>query len=152
MRLYLDNCCYNRPHDDQGSLRIRLETGAKLRTQRLILERRVELAWSYILDLENERNPFEERRDAIGRWRQHAVVDTGETPEILSKAALLAQMGHGSKDALHLACASALECTHFLTTDDRLIRKAAHIKGMKVYNPVCFIREECACLPTGRLK
>ncbi len=26
MRVYLDNCCYNRPFDDQTQLRIRLET------------------------------------------------------------------------------------------------------------------------------
>ena len=30
MRIYLDNCCYNRPFDEQTQLRIRLETEAKL--------------------------------------------------------------------------------------------------------------------------
>ena len=25
MRVYLDNCCYNRPFDDQRQLRVRLE-------------------------------------------------------------------------------------------------------------------------------
>ena len=33
MRVYLDNCCYNRPFDDQAQLRIRLETEAKLEIQ-----------------------------------------------------------------------------------------------------------------------
>jgi len=33
MRFYLDNCCYNRPFDDQMQLRIRLETEAKLEVQ-----------------------------------------------------------------------------------------------------------------------
>ena len=28
MRVYLDNCCYNRPFDEQSQLRIRLETEA----------------------------------------------------------------------------------------------------------------------------
>ncbi len=36
MRVYLDNCCYNRPFDDQGQMRIRLETEAKLRVQALM--------------------------------------------------------------------------------------------------------------------
>lgn len=36
MRIYLDNCCYNRPYDEQGQLRIRLETEAKLRIQHLM--------------------------------------------------------------------------------------------------------------------
>ena len=30
MRVYLDNCCYNRPFDDQGQLKVLLETLAKL--------------------------------------------------------------------------------------------------------------------------
>ena len=28
-RLYLDNCCFNRPYDDQSSLPVYLETQAK---------------------------------------------------------------------------------------------------------------------------
>ena len=32
MRVYLDNCCYNRPFDDQNQLKVRLETIAKLET------------------------------------------------------------------------------------------------------------------------
>ena len=38
MRVYLDNCCYNRPFDDQSQLKVRLETEAKLFVQ---LERHV---------------------------------------------------------------------------------------------------------------
>ena len=29
-RVYLDNCCYNRPYDDQSQVRISLESQAKL--------------------------------------------------------------------------------------------------------------------------
>jgi hypothetical protein len=31
-RIYLDNCCFNRPYDDQGRLKIQLET----KTERFI--------------------------------------------------------------------------------------------------------------------
>ena len=30
MRVYLDNCCYNRPFDGQGDFRVAIETLAKL--------------------------------------------------------------------------------------------------------------------------
>ena len=30
MRVYLDNCCYNRPFDNQGQIKVFLETLAKL--------------------------------------------------------------------------------------------------------------------------
>ncbi len=36
MRVYLDNCCYNRPYDDQSQLRISLETQAKIQIQGMI--------------------------------------------------------------------------------------------------------------------
>ncbi len=29
MKVYLDNCCFNRPFDDQSQLKIRLESEAK---------------------------------------------------------------------------------------------------------------------------
>jgi hypothetical protein len=61
MRIYLDNCCLNRPFDDQRQARIRLEAEAKLCIQQQVREGRIELAWSYMLDFENAANPFEER-------------------------------------------------------------------------------------------
>ena len=33
MKVYLDNCCYNRPYDDQTNLRIQIESQAKLAVQ-----------------------------------------------------------------------------------------------------------------------
>jgi hypothetical protein len=50
MRIYMDNCCFNRPFDSQSQVRIRLETEAKLRIQERIAMGEIELVWSYILD------------------------------------------------------------------------------------------------------
>jgi len=58
MRLYLDNCCFNRPFDDQSKIKIKLEAEAKLFIQEHIKAGLFELAWSYILDHENLSNPF----------------------------------------------------------------------------------------------
>ncbi|HWN42719.1 MAG TPA: PIN domain protein, partial [Thermoanaerobaculia bacterium] len=82
----MDNCCFNRPFDHQGQVRIRLETEAKLRIQERIAAGEIELAWSYILDYENAANPFEERRAAVGLWKRRAVVDVEETPDLLENA------------------------------------------------------------------
>ena len=68
MRLYPDNCCFNRPFDDQGSLTVRLETEAKLHIQAGIRAGQHTLGWSYILDYENAANPLEERRNEIQQW------------------------------------------------------------------------------------
>ena len=58
MKVYLDNCCFNRPFDDQSSLVIRLETEAKLYVQELIRQGEYRLCWSFVLDYENSANPF----------------------------------------------------------------------------------------------
>ncbi len=50
MRVYLDNCCFNRPFDDQTLLSIRLETEAKLYVQDQINRGALSLGWSYIID------------------------------------------------------------------------------------------------------
>ena len=39
MRVYLDNCSYNRPYDDQSQMRIHLETQAKLYIQDIMMLR-----------------------------------------------------------------------------------------------------------------
>jgi len=61
IRLYHDNCAFNRPFDDQSHIRIRLEFETKLYIQERIKEGRMDLVWSYILDIENDQNPFEEK-------------------------------------------------------------------------------------------
>lgn len=141
MKIYLDNSCFNRPFDDQKQLRIKLETEAKLNIQERIFKKEIELTWSYILDFENEANPFEQRRLAIKGWKNHASVDIDETKEIIKKAEMFHQKGIKSKDSIHLACAISMRCEYFLTTDDELIKKASSIKEIKITDPISFIKE-----------
>ena len=139
MRVYLDNCCLNRPFDGQDQTRITMETEAKLDIQGQIIAGKLELAWSYILDYENHANPFEERRAAIHEWRGRAVIDVVENASVLAKAAQLVAAGLASKDALHVACAEFAKCDVFLTTDDELLKKASKITGIRVVNPTSFV-------------
>ncbi|MCD6151535.1 MAG: PIN domain protein [Deltaproteobacteria bacterium] len=142
MKIYLDNCCFNRPFDDQKQLRIKLETEAKLNIQERIVQGKIELAWSYILDLENEANPFEQRKLAIADWKVHTCVDTDVTNEILETAERFERMGIRNKDALHLTCAIVMKCDYLLTTDDQFVKKTSGVTEIKVTDPISFIREE----------
>ena len=141
MKIYLDNSCFNRPFDDQKQLRIKLETEAKLDIQERISKKEIELTWSYILDFENEANPFEQRRLAIRGWKNYALVDTDVTKEIVEKAEMFHLMGIKSKDSIHLACAISMRCEYFLTTDDKKKKKASGIREVKVTDPISFIKE-----------
>lgn len=139
MRIYLDNCCFNRPFDDQMDARVRLETEAKLQIQEQVRTKQLELAWSYILDYENSKNPFLERKIAIQDWRDHAVVEIKVSPDLIKKARALYQKNIKAKDALHVACAIKAKCRYFITTDDVLIRRLAGLSEIEVVNPTSFI-------------
>lgn len=139
MRIYLDNCTFNRPFDDQSSIRIRLESEAKLHIQEKIKSGEIELVWSYILDFENEQNPFDERKNAIKRWKGSAITDIIETPVIINKAKSIQELSIKSKDALHIACAIEANADYFLTTDDLILKKLKNFDEITVINPLRFI-------------
>lgn len=141
MRVYLDNCCFNRPFDDQSQVRIRLEAEAKLEIQQRIKEGKIELAWSYILDYESQANPFEERRDVVARWKKAGILDVEETEAIIQQAHEIADRGLRAKDALHIVCAMAAGCDFFLTTDDLIVKRMRGYPGIAVMNPTQFIVE-----------
>lgn len=139
MKIYMDNCCFNRPFDDQTNIRIRIETEAKLYIQEKIIKKEIELAWSYIIDYENRFNPFEERRNAIDKWKSHAIIDIIETSNIINNAELIQSLGVKSKDALHVACAVESKCDYFLSTDDLLFKKLSGFDKIEVLNPLSFL-------------
>jgi len=121
MRIYLDNCALNRPFDDQSHIRIRLESEAKLYLQEKITNRQIEFIWSYILDIENDQNPFEEKRRAIvEKWKKFAIVNISEAESLLKTANKLIIYGIKTKDALHVSSAIAGKADYFITTVDIL--------------------------------
>ena len=141
MRVYLDNCCLNRPFDDQSLLTVRLETEAKLGIQEKIKSGHLALGWSYILDFENNANPFLERQVEIQRWKEVADSFVNETEEILIKMNELTAIGLKPLDALHVACAVSLQCRYFLTVDKDILKKTTECSEIKITNPVNFIIE-----------
>lgn len=140
MKIYLDNCCYNRPFDDQSQIKIHLETQAKLYIQAKIKDGAYKLVWSYILDYENGKNPYEEKRLAITPWKILAASHvTEETEEILIFAESLASKGIKTYDALHISCAISAHCEYYITTDKKLINTP--VPGIKIVNPITFVDE-----------
>jgi hypothetical protein len=141
MKIYLDNCCFNRPFDDQSQLRIRLEAEAKLKIQADIRDGKFEFIWSYILEAENMVNPFEERKSSIVEWKSYSSMFIKENKTIPEKAMKLNQLGLRSKDALHIACAISARCNYFITTDDKIINKQNFLSEIFLTDPIGFIKE-----------
>jgi len=138
IKVYFDNCCYNRPFDDQSQIRISLETIAKIFTQKLIVDKKIDMIWSYILFAENHDNPFSQRRETISDFSKNAIDTIVENDEILKKSEEIRATGIKEKDSLHIACALYANCDYFITTDDRLLKYKC--PDMNIINPVDFIK------------
>jgi len=120
-------------------MKIRLETEAKLYIQAGIRDGRYILAWSYMLDYENNDNPYEEKRNAIAEWKNIAKDYCPSSDEVLSNGQKIMRLGVKPKDGLHIACAILRGCDYFLTTDRGLTNK--NITGISIINPIDFVRE-----------
>jgi hypothetical protein len=91
---------------------------------------------SPIHDLENSRNPFPLRQKWVEKCLRLAAQSVALSGGIKRSALAFEQSGFKALDALHLACAEAAGATHFLTCDDRLIRR--YSGRMIVQTPVTF--------------
>ena len=140
MRVYLDNCMFNRPFDNQTQIRIRLESEAKLYIQDKIKSKSIELIWSYILEIENSQNPHGERRIAIHKWKNLSTIKIVENSQILANANQLLSFGIKPKDALHVASAVEGNADYFLTTDDKLLSGVRRSNIIEILNPVDYIK------------
>ena len=139
--VYLDNCCFNRPYDDQTQLRVSLETQAKMYVQRLIAEKKLDFVYSYMSVYENNDNPYSNRREAIADFFKSAAryVHKDRKDLVIVKASEIMKTGIKEKDATHVACAIFGKADVFLTTDKRLLKfKTDEIAMM---NPMDFVKE-----------
>ena len=140
IKVYLDNCCYNRPYDDQTQLRIELETKAKLHIQQQIVEKKLTLVSSVILEFENNDNPYDLRKIVIKNFLKNASEYVDNSEMVLSLAREITTKGIKTKDASHLACAIAAKCDYFLTTDNKLLKYKDN--RIQIINPLEFITIE----------
>ena len=138
LKIYLDNCCYNRPYDDQTQLKIEIETKAKLFIQNLAAEKKIDLVWSYILDYENSLNAFSQKAAAIQKWQKLSIADIEETPEIIRLSNEIKKSGINDADSLHIACAVEAKCNYLITVDKRMINY--NNENIIICDPVEFLR------------
>ena len=113
MKIYLDNCCYNRPYDDQSHLTISIEAQAKMQIQSLVKAQKLQLASSFILDYENSCNPYTDRKSAITKFLNDNVFDyvgSDKSDVIAINAKKIMATGVKMKDACHIACAELMNC------------------------------------------
>jgi predicted nucleic acid-binding protein len=138
-RAYFDNCCLSRAYDkpDPDQERKRREKTAIEEIQEMIRNGDLELAWSFVLTIENNGNLDIRKRDAIAAWEKLAVISVPATPKILTAIQPIMATGIKKNDALHIACAIEAECQAFITLDRRLYKY--HDSRIYICDPMEFL-------------
>lgn len=143
MKIYLDNCCYNRPFDDQTQERIHLESEAIL----TILKRGeigvYQIIGSDILRLEIERMSDGVKKQGVKELYQVASMSISYSEEIKDRAAEIVSTSKiRNFDSLHIASAEVAGVDVLITTDDKLEKMSAKLNlKIKVMNPLKFAWE-----------
>jgi predicted nucleic acid-binding protein len=143
-RLYLDNCCYNRPYDDLTQERIHLESEAIVAIIKRGRQHIDEIVGSDIIDLEMEQSDDESRKEKV-KILYAVIVDKAHYDKsVYDRSVEIKCMNKAirSMDSLHLASAESGHADILLTTDDKFERACAKIKlGVTVMNPLKYMME-----------
>lgn len=143
MRIYLDNCCLQRPFDDQTQPRIRVETEAVLAVLASVQAGDVSMMSSEALEYEVSRIPNEVRRNEVMAILALADerIEINDAVEALAES--LESRGIRSMDAVHLALASSAKADFFSTCDDKLLRNSQALSDLtcKVLSVLALVSE-----------
>ena len=143
MIIYLDNCCYNRPFDDQTQERIHLESEVILAVLKMGQMKQAVIAGSDILELEMRRMQDENKKRKVLDLYRVAGMHIQYTEKINSRSAEIISVSKIRVfDSLHIASAEEAKADVFLTTDDKLEKMAEKLElGTRVVNPLRFAWE-----------
>ncbi len=144
MRIYLDVCCLNRPFDDQSQDRIHLEAEAVLAIIKQVEQGDWQWLSSDIVAYEINNTPSDERKERLWSLECRATERLELTDAVFAESQTIQQFGFSTYDALHLALASMAGVDAFLSTDDKLLKKARQYAGqlkVNARNPLVWLQE-----------
>ena len=141
-KIYLDNCCFNRPFDDLTDDKARLECEAVL----TIIDRCESGLWDVfsgdVLDDEIDRMANAVKKQKVLKLYSSASVNIEITDDIISRAKEFQSGNIRPFDALHLASAEYAGADILLTTDKKFVNRALQSNAkVKVKNPVVWLTE-----------
>jgi len=138
MKIYLDNSALNRPFDDQSNSIVRLEAMAMFFIFELIERKKIKLVNSSVVEYENSKNPFLERKIWISGYLSQSLFYQKLNLKIKERAKEITSMKISSIDSLHLASAETARVDYFITCDYDIIRK--YSGELIALNPIDFIQ------------
>jgi len=144
MKYYFDNCCFNRPYDDQTQERIHLESESILAIIKKCEQLNYEILGSPALDLEIRQIPDIYKRQKVNFFYERTI--TGKiiyNQAILKRVKELQEMSAiRMLDRFHLAFAENAQVDILLTTDLRFEKACSKMSlNVKVLNPINYFME-----------
>ena len=141
-KIYLDNCCFNRPFDDLSDDKVRLECEAVL----TIIDRCESGLWDVfsgdVLDDEIDRMANAIKKQKVLKLYSSASANIEINDKIVSRAKEFQSENIKPFDAFHLASAEYAGADVLLTTDKKFVNRALQSNAkVKVKNPVVWLTE-----------
>lgn len=143
MKIYLDNCCYNRLFDDRSNIKNYLEREAILIIMQKAYDGEEEIIGSDILDIEISKIINDEKRNDVEGVYRSLISNVVEIDEqIKTRAEEIIKLSNiKAFDSLHLASAEA-GADMLLTTDMKFLRNCKKILcKVDVKNPIEYVME-----------
>jgi predicted nucleic acid-binding protein len=144
LKLYLDNCCFNRPYDNQAQEKIHLEGEAILTIVKKTKEGNGEIFGSPALELEIGQITNAEKKEKVKYFYRQSISNTIEYNEnILNRVKELSEQSTiRTLDRFHLAFAENTGVDVLLTTDIKLEKACSKLNlNIKVMNPLNYLLE-----------
>ena len=144
MKIYLDACCLNRPFDDQTQTRIHLEAEAVLSIVQYVEDNDWQWVSSDAVAYEISQTPNEERQERLWSLESRSTERLELTDSILQQAETIKRLGFTAYDALHLTFAALVNVDAFLTTDDKILKRAQRYPAeiqIPVANPLSWLQK-----------
>ena len=124
MKLYLDNSFLNRFFDDLALGANKVERDVLLRVLDQAQSGAIQLVNSSVIEFENARNPFPERKQFVAQVMKSAPIFQSYTESAAERVTELVDACQLTLyDARHIAVAEAARVDFFLTCDYDLVKK-----------------------------
>jgi len=143
LRIYLDNCCFNRPFDDQTFDRIHIESEAILTILELCEQGNHEVVGSEVLEIEMDQSINFVKKEKVKSLYKTVLARIDYSEDILKRSKeIRSYTGIQAFDSMHIASAEKGNIDVFLTTDDKLIKGCKKMEfQLRIMNPVNWLME-----------
>jgi len=144
MKIYLDNCCYNRPYDGYTDAKSVMEVA----TIKAIIEIcgivGIAMVGSFATEVEIDKIRKYDKWKSVRNYYESTITEyVSLTVAISTRAQSLQTLGLKEMDSFHLASAEAAGADFLITTDIRFINayERLNFSFVKVMNPIHFLPE-----------